>query len=94
MPEQLALEQTRHDGRAVDGDERLGPPRTRLMKRARSELLPRPRLAADEDDLRVRREPPDQAEDLLHGRTAAQHAAVLRLQKFRSADYGFAHSVL
>ena len=64
------------------------------MKRVRGELLPRPRLPADQHDFRVRCEPPDQAEDLLHGRTTAQHAAVLRLQKYRPADYGFVHWVL
>jgi hypothetical protein len=67
---------------------------TRLVKRPRGELLPRPRFAADEHDPCVRREPPNQAEDLLHRRTATRHAAVLRLEKYRSADHGFVHAFL
>ncbi len=45
------------------------------MKRARCELLAGARLAADQDDLRVRREPLNQAEDFLHDRAASEHAA-------------------
>ena len=77
VAEQLALEERLDDRRAVHGDEALRRARPELVKCAGDELLAGAGLAGDERRARVRRQPPDQAEDLLHGRTAADHAAEL-----------------
>src|SRR5204863_7152510 len=79
VTEQLALEQRVDDRRTVDRHERPVPPRARLMKRARGELFSGPGLAADQDDLRVRRQALNQAEDLLHRGAASQHSTELEL---------------
>jgi hypothetical protein len=55
--EQFALEQRRHHGGAVDGDEAAGPPRPLLVQRVRDQLLAGARLAGDEDGADVRRQP-------------------------------------
>ena len=51
------------------------------MERARGELLAGARLAADQHDLGVRRQPLDEAEHLLHHRAAAEHAAEFELAR-------------
>ena len=53
----------------------------RVMERARRQLLAGAGLAADQHDLGVRRQPLDEAEHLLHHRTAAEHAAELELPR-------------
>ena len=52
-----------------------------VMERARRELLAGAGLAADQHDLGVRRQPLHQAEDFLHQRAAAEHAAELQLPR-------------
>ena len=81
VAEQLALEQRVDDRRAVDRDERLACAGPGLMERARGEFLAGAGLAADQHDLRVRRQPLNQAEHLLHHRAAAEHAAELELAR-------------
>ena len=59
----------------------LRAPRPGVVERARGELLAGAGLAADQHDLGVRRQPLDQAEDLLHHRAAPEHAAELELPR-------------
>src|SRR5262249_40673840 len=81
VAEQLALEQRIDDRGAVDRDKRPGLPRAALVERARGELLTRAGLARQQHDLGVRREPLDDAEDVLHRRAAPQHAAEFELPR-------------
>ena len=81
MTKELALEERVDHRRAVDGDKGLLAPRADLVERARHQLLPRARLAAHQNDLGVRGEPLNEAEDLLHGGASSHHAAVLDLAR-------------
>ena len=81
MAEQFALEEGVDDRRAVDRHEGAAAARPRLVERARGELLAAARFAGQEHDLRVRRQPLNQAERLLHGGAAAEHAAELELAR-------------
>ena len=78
VPEQLALEQRLDDRRAVDGDEAPVAARAGAMQRARDELLAGAGLAGDR--ARCARAAPagGSAEQLLHQRPAADHAAELQ----------------
>ena len=66
MAEDLALDQGLGNRGAVDGDERLAPPRAQLVQGARHQLLARPALAGDQHRHRARRHALDHGEHLLH----------------------------
>ena len=75
VAEELALEERLDDRGAVDRDEPLRAARPQLVQRARDQLLARARLAGDERRPDVRRQAANQTEDVLHRRTAPDHAA-------------------
>ena len=86
VAEQLALEQRVVDRRAVDRDEPPLAPRPEAVEGARDQLLARPGLARDQGQPDVRRQPPDHAEQILHPRRAADHAAELEAARELAFD--------
>jgi len=76
-PEQLSLEERLHHGGTVDNGDGIRSTCAHRVQRVRGESFPGPRFAADQDRARVRRQAPDQGEDVLHRRTAADHPAEL-----------------
>ena len=86
VAEQLALEHRVVDRRAVDRDEPPLAPRAEAVEGAGDELLPRPRLARDQGQPDVRRQPPDHAEEILHPGRAADHAAELEAARELAFD--------
>src|SRR5256886_9791691 len=68
MPEQLALEQVLRNRRAVDRDERSGRLGAVQVDGAGYDLLPRPRLALDEDGRVAPSDPRHELVDLQHRR--------------------------
>ena len=75
VAEELALEQRRRHGRAVDAEERPRASRPVVVQRARDELLSRAALAGDEDRGVAVGDPRHEVEDALHRRALAEHAA-------------------
>ena len=90
VAEQLALEQRLDDGRAVDRDEATVAARPQLVQGARDELLARAGFSGNQRRLEVRRQPPDQAEQLLHRRSAPDHRTELQLAGDVALDGGHA----
>jgi hypothetical protein len=78
VPEQLAFKQRINDGRTADGHEPSIPARADLVKCARDQLLAGARLSRDQGRPHMRRQPPDHAEQLLHDRSATNHATELQ----------------
>ena len=79
VAEELALEETLRQGRAVDLDEGAALARREVVYRVGYELLAYARLAGDEDARLGRRHAADEVEYLLHLRARAHHAARLAL---------------
>ena len=78
VAEELAFEERLDDGGAVDDHEGLLAAWARAIERAGHELLAAAGLAGDERGADVRRQAPDEIEELLRRRPAADHAAELR----------------
>ena len=79
VPEQLALEQCLDDGGTVDGHEAALAAGPGLVQRAGDKFLARPGFTSDERGAHVRRQSADDAEQFLHQRAAADHAAELEV---------------
>src|SRR5262245_12765190 len=97
VSKQLAFKQRLDDGRTVHCDEPFGVPGAELVQRARDELFARTRITAHEHSADVRRQPANEAEHLLHGGAAADHAAEfqpLRQVALQSEHLAALHSLL
>ena len=92
VAEELALDQPARDRGAVHLDERPPAPPAEVVDGLRGELLPRPRLAGDEDRRVRRRDVLDQVEDAAHGGRVAdevgQPSRGIRKDHDRSLEHG------
>src|SRR6202044_423835 len=79
VPEQLALEQTVRNRRAVDGDERRSPARRFEMDRARHQLFAGAAFAAEQNRRVVSDDAADQLVNFLHRCAAADYLAADQL---------------
>ena len=86
VTEQLAFEQVLDDRRTVDSDEPSRMPRTERVNCLGDELLAGACLAGHQHSARMRREPADGVEELLHGGTAPDHAVELELLRDIGVD--------
>ncbi len=85
VPEQLGLEKIGGNGRGVQGDEGLSRARAVIVQSARNQLLARAGLAGDQDGHAGSGKASDRAEDLLHGRCAAQQFRNLGRRRITAA---------